>query len=259
MPKLLKRCRDELDLGFAMQKLTRLSIIACFCLFCGCTLLDRQQSPKLLDLRTDRGADPSVGRGQEVHITIVTDDPDNDELDFRWIATGGVFAASRQDTLIDLFQDSVTVVWQAPLETGVYELFLEVGDGQSETLVTSGVRIAVTQAPPIAVVGPDRVLNFNDTLRVVLDGTGSSDPDLDALMYFWTQIGGPRVGLQNRNGPSPEFHAIAPADYIFELRVADLVEGMGDTSDVAVVRVRVRDRNGREVEVPRLTRSTRWR
>ena len=242
-----------------MQKLTL--VFACVCLSClsGCSLLDRQQSPKLLDLRTDRGTDPSVGRGQEVHITIVTDDPDNDELDFRWIATGGIFAASRQDTLIDLFQDSVTVVWQAPLEPGVYELFLELGDGQSETLVTSGVRIAVTQAPPIAVVGPDRVLDFNDTLRVVLDGTGSSDPDRDALMYFWAQIGGPRVGLQNRNGPSPEFQAIAPADYIFELRVADLVEGIGDTSDVAIARVRVRDRNGRDVEVPRLTRLTRWR
>ncbi len=66
-----------------------------------------------------------------------------------------------------------------------------------------------------------------------------------------------RVGLQNRDGPSPEFHAIAPADYIFELRVADLTEGIGDTSDVAAVRVR--DRNGREAETPRLTWSPRWR
>lgn len=256
MTKLLEQYwKKEHTFGLAMQKLTRLSIIACICLFCGCSVLDRQQSPKLLDLRTDRGSEPSVGRGQEVHITIVTDDPDNDELDFRWIASGGVFAATRQDTLIDLFQDSVTVVWQAPLEPGIYELFLELGDGQSETLVTSGVRIAVTQAPPVAAVGPDRVINFHDTLRVVLDGTGSSDPDQDALMYFWTQIGGPHVGLQNSNSPSPEFQAIAPADYIFELRVADLVEGIGDTSDVVVVRVRVRDRNDRDAG---LRHWTRW-
>ena len=214
--------------------------------FVGCSLLDRQQAPELLDQRTDRGTEPSVGRRQEVRITIITDDPDNDELDFRWIASGGEFTASRQDTLIDLFQDSVTVVWQAPGEPGIYELFLEVGDGQSETLVTSGVRISVTQAPPIAAVGPDRELNFNDTLRVVLDGQGSLDPDEDVLMYFWEQVAGPRVGLEAGNGPSPVFQAIAPADYVFELRVADLVEGVGDTSNVAVVRVRVSDRKGRD-------------
>lgn len=212
----------------------------------GCSLLDRQQSPELLDLRTDRGSEPSVGRGQEVRITIVTDDPDNDELDFRWVATGGEFTASRQDTLIDLFQDSVTVVWKAPIEPGVYELFLEVGDGQSEQLVTSGVRIAVTQAPPVAAVGPDRIIDLNDSLRVVLDGTESLDPDQDDLLYFWQQLAGPRVGLQNGNSPSPEFEALAPADYIFELRVADLVDGVGDTSNVAVVKVRVTDRNGRD-------------
>lgn len=230
-----------------MQKLTHLLFFTCVCMSClgGCSLLDRQQGPKLLDLRTDRGPDPSVGRGQEVQITIVTDDPDNDELDFRWIATGGEFAASRADTLIDLFQDSVTVVWKAPIEPGVYELFLELGDGQSEILVTSGMRIAVTQAPPIAIVGPDRELGFHDELRVILDGTGSSDPDQDALMYFWTQIAGPRVGLQNSSGPSPEFPVPAPADYIFELRVADLIQGVGDTSNVVVTRVRVTDRTGR--------------
>jgi len=223
-----------------------LGLIFLFALwFGGCSLLDRQQSPKLLDLRTDRGSEPSVGRGQEVRITIVTDDPDSDELDFRWIATGGEFTSSRQDTLIDLFQDSVTVVWKAPIEAGVYELFLEVGDGQSEQLVTSGVRVAVTQVPPVAAVGPDREVDLNDSLRVILDGTESLDPDQDALMYFWQQLAGPRVGLQNSNSPSPEFEALAPADYIFELRVADLVDGVGDTSNVVVVKVRVTDRNGR--------------
>jgi len=231
-----------------MQKLAGLLFCISISSFwlAGCTFIDRQQAPELLDLRTDRGAEPSVGRRQEVRITIVTDDPDNDELDFRWIASGGEFTASRQDTLIDLFQDSVTVVWKAPGEPGIYELFLEVGDGQSETLVTSGVRISVTQAPPIAAAGPDRELDFNDTLRVVLDGQDSLDPDEDALIYFWQQVAGPRIGLEDSNGPSPAFQAIAPADYVFELRVADLVEGVGDTSNVAVVRVRVSDRKGRD-------------
>ena len=67
-------------------------------------------------------------------------------------------------------------------------------------------------------------------------------------MYFWKQTAGPRVGLQNSSGPSPEFPVSAPADYIFELRVADLIQGVGDTSNVAVTRVRVTDRNRRVTE-----------
>jgi len=224
-------------------------VLGCLLWLSGCSFLDRQQPPELLDLRTDRGTDPSVGRGQEVNITIVTDDPDNDELDFRWVASGGTFKATQRDTFVNLFQDSVTVVWRAPVEVGTYELFLEVSDGQSEKLVTSGVRIAVTQAPPVAAVGPDRVLDFVDTLRVTLDGTGSTDPDGDRLGYTWTQIGGPRVGLEDRNTPSPTFRALAPGDYIFTLQVSDLVDEVGDVSNVVTVRVRVTDRNGRKPNI----------
>ncbi len=213
--------------------------------FAGCSFLDRQQEPALLDVRTDRGADPSVGRGQEVRITIVTDDPDNDELDFRWIATGGTFSATRRDTIIDLFQDSVTVVWKAPLDPGVYELFLELGDGNSEKLVTSGLRIAVTQTLPVANVGPNLVFDYGDSLRVKLDGSGSLDADGDQLTYIWKQVGGPTVELFDGSGALPSFRAIAPADYYFTLQVADLVEGVGDSSDVVILKVRVSDRKGR--------------
>ena len=212
----------------------------------GCSFVDRQQPPELLDLRTDRGGEPSVGRGQEVRITILTSDPDNDELDFRWIASGGVFVATQRDTIVDLFQDSVTVVWRAPLEPGVYELFLEVSDGRSPEIVTSSLRIAVTQAPPVAVAGPDQELDYRDDLVGELNGRESFDPDGDVLTYFWEQVGGPHVGLENRTGPVPRFDALAPADYIFTLRVADIVQGVGDTSDVAILRVRVSDRKGRE-------------
>lgn len=207
-------------------------------------MVDRQGPPELLDLKTDRGSEPAVGRGQEVKITIVTDDPDNDELDFRWIASGGTFTATRRDTFVDLFQDSVSVTWKAPIVTGVYELFLEVGDGKSETLTTSTLRISVTQAPPTAVVQIDPFFVYNDSLRIVLDGTGSADPDGDALTYVWRQLGGPRVSLENISSASPSFQALAPADYVFELQVADIVEGEGDSSNVAQVRLRVNDRGG---------------
>lgn len=213
----------------------------------GCSLVDRQGTPELLDLKTDRGSEPSVGRGQQVKITIVTDDPDNDELDFRWIASGGMFTATRRDTFVDLFQDSVSVTWQAPLVPGIYELFLEISDGRSEELSTSSLRIAVTQAPPTAMVVAEPFFEYGDSLNIILDATGSVDPDGDELTYVWDQLGGPTVPLQNRQSASPSFQALAPADYIFQLQVADLVEGEGDSSNVVQVRVRVNDRGGRVV------------
>ena len=220
-------------------------ILGCLVWLSGCSLLDRQQGPQILELRTDFGADPSVGRGRKVQITLVTDDPDNDELDFRWIATGGKFAGSNRDTLIDLFQDSVTVAWEAPAEVGIYDLLLEVSDGRSGKVETFALRVTVTQGPPAAHAGEDQFLAYSDTLRVVLDGLGSSDPDGDDLRYVWRQVGGPRVGF-DASSSTPEFRAIAPADYIFELSVSDdLAPGVGDTSDVVTVRVRVSDRGGR--------------
>jgi hypothetical protein len=219
-------------------------------LLSGCSFIDRQGAPELLDLKTDRGSDPSVGRGQEVRITIVTNDPDNDELDFKWIASGGVFTASQRDTFIDLFQDSVSVTWKSPLIPGSYELFLEISDGQSEKVTSSSLRISVTQAPPTALVVADPFFEYGDSLRIVLDGTGSLDPDGDKLTYIWRQLGGPTVSLENNQSASPSFQALAPADYVFQLQVADFVEGQGDSSNVVQLRFRINDRGGRVAQDP---------
>ena len=211
-----------------------------------CSLFDRQNPPQILEVTTDFGANPSVGRGRNVHVTLLTEDADNDELDFRWTASGGAFTGSNSDTLIDLFQDSVTVVWVAPGETGIYELVVEVSDGISGEVITEMMQIAVTQGPPVAVLEPTRVVAFQDGLRVTLDGTGSNDPDDDELKYFWRQLLGPGVILEGKTGPVPFFDPPGPADYVFELRVSDdLAPGMSDTSDAVILVIRVSDRGGR--------------
>ncbi|MBS10056.1 MAG: hypothetical protein CME19_00455 [Gemmatimonadetes bacterium] len=212
----------------------------------GCTLLDRSEPPQIVDVTTDLGENPSVGRGREVNLKLFTEDADNDELDFQWTASGGVFTGSSKDTLIDLFQDSVTVVWRAPGEVGVYGLAVEVSDGVTGETVTEMLQIAVTQGPPVAELEPDRIVAFQPGQTVVIDGSASSDPDLDQLSYFWRQILGPAVSLQGSNGPTPEFLPPATGDYVFELAVADnIAPGVGDTSEVDVVVIRVLDRGGR--------------
>jgi hypothetical protein len=177
---------------------------------------------------------------------VVTEDPDNDELDFQWVATGGTFEGSDRDTLVDLFQDSVTVVWRAPGAPGRYDLALQIGDGRSGVGDEAVLNVTVTQNPPTASAGVSRVVRFVQGLAVQLDGTGSRDPDGDDLRYYWTQVAGPEVALANPSGPTPGFTAVAPADYVFRLQVADdLAPGAADTSDASEVTIRVTDRSGR--------------
>ena len=224
-----------------------MALLGCVLWLTGCSLLDRQQEPQILDVRTDQESTSSVGRSHEVRVTLVTDDPDNDELDYLWVATGGLFKQSGRDSLIDLFQDSVSVVWRAPSAVGTYDLEVEVSDGKSKTKATTALRITVTQGPPIADAGADRALAFFDTLRVALDGTASVDPDGDDLRYLWQQVSGPGVALQPGESSLPSFRAVAPADYVFVLQVRDdKADTTGAfTSPPDTVRVRVSDREGR--------------
>ncbi len=221
----------------------------CLISLMGCGLLDKQEEPQIVALRTDQEDYPSVGRGSKVSITLLTNDTDNDELDYLWTdlkkEAGGQFASSRLDSLRGLFQDSVTVVWIAPVEVGVYTLKVEVDDGRSGTKTEGRVEIHVTQGPPVADAGMDRTVAYASGLRVTLDGTGSSDPDRDVLRYFWTQLDGPGVDFDAENS-MPVFRAVAPSDFVFELRVRDdivVAEG-AITSEPDTVTVRVDDRLG---------------
>ena len=60
--------------------------------------------------------------------------------------------------------------------------------------------------PPIADAGPDQ-LNLNPFTRVVLDGTGSSDPEGDTLEFQWTLLGDcPRtIVLEGAQTATPSF------------------------------------------------------
>ena len=221
----------------------------------GCSILDRKGDPQILEVNTDQDEYTSVGRGSKVTITLFAEDPDNDELDYLWTSekagdpdgSRGRFEKSNKDSLKDLFQSSVTVVWQAPGQIGEYLLRVRVRDRKDGTVVEDMLTILVTQGPPSAEAGPDLVLAYNDALVVVLDGTGSSDPDRDALQFIWEQIGGPGVSLGSGGTDMPSFRATAPADYIFVLRVSDTAADTTGalTSEPDTVVVRVDDRSGR--------------
>jgi hypothetical protein len=81
---------------------------------------------------------------------------------------------------------------------------------------------AESNNPPIANAGPDLRAVVGDS--VYLDSTASVDPDGDALIFRWTQLSGPRVGLDDPTSASPAFVAPPPAEdesMVFSLTVGD--------------------------------------
>jgi len=89
--------------------------------------------------------------------------------------------------------------------------------------------------PPTANAGPDQ--NVNQDATVVLNGTGSADPDGEILSHSWLQTGGAPVTLDNPNSAQPRFLANtggASSSLVFRLMVTD-PEGLSGSDQCSVV------------------------
>ena len=88
--------------------------------------------------------------------------------------------------------------------------------------------------PPVAKAGPDVVVDWNSV--VTLDGSGSSDPDGDAITFKWTQIAGPLVQLSHPTMAKPTFGPTASGALLtFQLIVNDgKVDSPPDTVTITV-------------------------
>ena len=89
---------------------------------------------------------------------------------------------------------------------------------------------------PVASAGADR--DVDPGAPVTLDGTGSTDPDGDALTYSWTRLAGAATALWGADAAQPSFTAPEePGDLVFHITVTD----PGGLSDSDQVTVTVRD------------------
>ena len=116
-------------------------------------------------------------------------------------------------------------------ETLVFELTVSGSDGSSSSDTVS-VRM-VANEPPVVDAGDYRHANAGTT--VVLDGSGSSDPDGDRLTYLWEieDADGEDIVLQNAGTKRATF--VAPDGYnylVFSLTVSD---GAYATTDYVVI------------------------
>ena len=179
----------------------------------------------------DAGDNQSVQEDSPVTLDgSASYDNDNEPLTYSWVQTA--------DSSVTLSgHDTASPYFTAPLvgsagETLTFELTVD--DGIDTATDTVDVLVENVNHPPIADAGDDQTVD--EGTSVMLDGSGSSDPDNDPLTYAWTQIGGFQVTLSNSDTASPTFTAPSGADTLrFQLIVKD--GELNSEPDVVIITV----------------------
>jgi len=156
-------------------------------------------------------------------------DANGDTITYSWAFS------SRPDNSTAILSDPTTAnpSFTADLD-GSYVLTLIVNDGQLDSTLDVVLVIAATDnSAPVANAGADQ--NVTTGTLVTLDGSGSSDADLDPLTYDWTLNSpvGSGATLSDPTAENPTFTADLDGTYVLSLVVND---GYLDSSaDVVLV------------------------
>lgn len=164
------------------------------------------------------GHDQRVGTGVGVTLDGSTSfDPDGDPVTYLWRQVGGLAVELTGDT-------TPVAAFTAPPVSGLLTFELTLSDGIATASDRVDVQVEVVNHPPVANAGADQAAT--EGARVQLDGAGSSDADGDALAYWWKQISGTPVRLENPAASVTSF--VAPEvstggeTLVFELEVTDV-------------------------------------
>ncbi|TQV82812.1 PKD domain-containing protein [Aliikangiella coralliicola] len=187
--------------------------------------------------KADAGADQTVNIGTLVKLSGAnSSDADGDSLSYRWL----ILNAPAQSTAI--LSNSTTVEPEfTPDRVGSYQVQLIVNDGKVDSAPDT-VNI-IAGAPPVnnaptANAGNDQSDDLGKTFT--LNGSGSSDPDGDALTYRWSiqsKPTGSSASLFSANQVNASFTPDVEGDYVMQLIVNDgQVDSNIDTATISAVK-----------------------
>ncbi len=190
------------------------------------------------DAPTAEAGDPqTVAEGATVTLNGSGTDPEGEALTYAWTQTSGETV-----TLSDTTAASPTFTAPEQLtEDAVLVFSLTVTDARNKASAADTVTITVTAGSndaPTAEAGDPQTVDEGET--VTLDGSGSTDPEGEALTYAWTQTSGETVTLSDTTAASPTFTApeqlTEDAVLVFSLTVTD-ARGAASTPDTVTVTV----------------------
>jgi hypothetical protein len=157
-------------------------------------------------------------------------DPDGDAITFAWVITArpdGSLAA-----LSNSAADKPTFVADV---RGDYLVELVVNDGLVSSAPDS-VSVSFSNLIPVADAGTDETVEPGEL--VLLDGTGSYDPDENyPLAYAWQILSKPEGSAAALNDPetvTASFTADLPGDYMVQLVVTDSLGAASDPSTIFI-------------------------
>ncbi|WP_394729329.1 PKD domain-containing protein [Altererythrobacter sp. GH1-8] len=183
------------------------------------------------------GPDATVAAGSNVTLSGSANDLENDPLTYQWTQTSGPAVTLAGAT-------TLTPSFTAPARTAsaqVLTFILTANDGNStSTGDTVNITVPANQAPTAAISGP---ATASGSATILLDGSGSTDPDGDPLIYQWTQVSGPAATIADPGAATT--NVVLPTatnsvqTVVFQLFVADSF----DASDAEQITIQIAANN----------------
>ncbi|PKI12630.1 PKD domain-containing protein [Colwellia sp. 12G3] len=187
-------------------------------------------STKNLAPTANAGAPMLVVTGQKINLDgTQSTDPEGAMLSYHWSLVSAPSGSAATLSAKDIVAPEFT-----PDELGNYVFQLIVNDGERSSAPAT-VIISDQDLPPMANAGEDQ--SSATSVLVTLDGSTSSDPELQPLSYDWSMLSSPSGSATVVNDSRQAIASLMPdraGDYVVQLTVTDPTGQK--SSDVVVIR-----------------------